>query len=155
MRVLLYALLALFVGATAAAFYFDDCNGNTTGELYSITGYNLVCIAIAPADALTSTPRFHIGAKSALVCFDPALDNEGADDGEAQIRHCPNGRLPAANPEYQCDIDSETLTGLGGDRDTTTPKRCKELDFGSYQVEMTSTIGAGHVGRITIQGLGD
>lgn len=144
---------SLLFATPAASFTWDDCAGNTAGELYTIARYNLTCIAVANADSTNTTRIFFVRAKTARLCFDPALDSEGADTGQITVRECPNGQKPAANPENECDLVTVALTGLGGEDGTQF--RCRTLSTGSYFVDVTTAMGAGNTGRVTIQGEGD
>jgi hypothetical protein len=154
MRFRLFSLLAVFLLAAqpVAANTWTDCNGNTSGELYRITGYNLVCVDWDDSDG-ADTRVFFVGAISALICFDPALDSEGPDTATVKLRYCPNGHKPAANPENECfSITTNAITGIQGD--PGTQDACQRVGPGAYYMEEVADGGGSDESRLTIQGEG-
>jgi len=154
MRFRLSTLLAAFLLAAApvAANTWTDCNSNTSGEVYSITGYNLSCVDWDDT-AGEDTRVFFVRSISALICFDPALDSEGVDTATIKLRYCPNGKKPAANPENEClSITTNAITGIQGD--PGTQDACQRVGPGAYYMEEVADGGAGDDSRLTIQGEG-
>ena len=155
----LFSLLAVFLllAGASAANTWSDCSDNTSGDLVRITKLNLVCMDCtdsAGADACVDSRLFFIGAKSALVCFDPdAAGSEGADAAQIDIRYCPDGQKPAANPEYVCGkITNSVITGIQGA--AGTQDACHRLPPGAYYIDFSNDGGAGDEPRVTIQGEG-
>jgi len=154
---LLLILLALLIAGAAGANTWSNCVGGTSGDLVRITKYNLVCMDCtegAGADPCVDSRVFFIGADSALVCFDPdTAADEGADVAEIDIRHCPDGKKPSANPEYVCGkITDSVITGAqgsGGSQDA-----CHRLPPGAYYIDFTDDGDTDDEPRVTIQGEG-
>ncbi len=155
----LFSLLAvsLLLAGSSAANTWSDCSGNTSGDLVRITKLNLVCMDCTDSagdDDCVDSRLFFIGAKSALVCFDPdAAGSEGADAAQIDIRYCPDGQKPAANPEYVCGkITNSVITGIQGA--AGTQDACHRLPPGAYYIDFSNDGGAGDEPRVTIQGEG-
>jgi hypothetical protein len=154
-RILFGFLVALLLaGPAAATIVWTNCSGGTTGNLIQVTKYDVLCIDWDETDtAGTNTRHFIVGAKEALLCFDPDLATEGAATAEINFRYCPNGKMPAANPENECfalsTIPITGITGSAGIQDS-----CERVGPGLYYVEI-ETGGSSEDSRVTIQGGGD
>jgi hypothetical protein len=151
---LLAALLALFVATPAAAtITWTNCSGGTSGNLVQVTKYEVLCIDWDDTDT-GDTRHFIVGSKTALLCFDPDLATEGASTAKINFRYCPNGLLPAANPENECfalsTIPITGITGAPGIQDA-----CVRVGPGLYYVEIETGGGSTEDSRVTIQGEGN
>ena len=150
-------LAALLLAGSAAANTWTDCSGNTTADLGRITKYDVVCLDCtdaAGADDCVDTRAFSIGAKEALICFDPSTDSEGADVAQIDIRYCPDGKKPAASPENTCGkITTTVITGIQGS--SGTQDACHTVGAGAYYIDFINDGAAGDTPRVTIQGRGD
>jgi hypothetical protein len=122
----------------------------------TITKYGLTCLDWDDdneVDALVGR-QFIVRAKTALICFDPNILSEGADAAEVSIWHCPDGSMPAANPEYEClMLTDAVMTGLDGA--PGTQDSCIEVPVGAYFVLQDTDPDVGDEPRVTIQGEGD
>jgi hypothetical protein len=154
MRISTLLLLVAFLAfpVPAQAITWSDCHGNTGGDLITVTAYQLLCADFDQTDSGNSR-IFRVGTNTALVCFDPEVGAEGASDAEINIRYCPNGTQPAANPEYECfalsTIPITGLTGAAGIQDA-----CVRVGPGTYYFEIT-TDSTAEDARVTIQGEAD
>ena len=151
MPVKILILLLTLLAGPALGFTFDDCNGNVSGELYTIHKYDLTCIAALPADSTNDTAAVHVRAKAARVCFTGQIDAAGASLARMKVHHCANGKMPSATPEVECPWIGIEFTGAEG----ASQLACATFDTGTYFFEISTAIEAGDVGRITVQGLGD
>ncbi len=153
---LLLALLVLLVAPLAAqAIDWTDCSGNTGGDLITVTAYQLLCADFDENDVTGTDSRiFRVGANTALICFDPAKDSEGADTAQINFRYCPNGRQPGSTPENHCfalsTIPITGITGVAGIQDA-----CVRVGPGTYYFEITTQGAANDDSRVTIQGEAD
>lgn len=78
---------------------------------------------------------FSVKADSALVCFDPDKGTEGVAVATLQIRRCTRGRMPAANPEFECiTVLDGPLTGLAGG--AGTQNSCLRVASGLYYLQI-------------------
>ena len=155
---ILTLLAALLFAGAATANTWTDCSGNISPDLGRITRYDVVCMdctEAAGADDCVDTRLFFIGAKEALVCFDPdTAGTEGADAAQINIRYCPDGKKPTANPEFVCGtITTTVITGIQGS--AGTQDACHAIGAGAYYSEIVDDGGAGDTPRVTIQGRGD
>ncbi len=153
----LLATVLLLAAAPVAANTWSDCSDNTSGELATITKTNLVCLDCTDAagdDDCVDSRLFFVNAVAALVCFDPdVLADEGADVAQIWIRHCPDGKKPASNPEYVCGkITDSVITGIQGA--AGTQDACHRLKPGAYFIDFVNDGAAGDEPRVTIQGEG-
>jgi hypothetical protein len=136
-------LAALRVVQHPATNTWSDCAGNTGQQDQSVAGSGLLCMDCVGIDC-ADTELFHVKTGPGEFCFDPNVHTEGADDGEINLRYCPNGTKPAANPEYQClAMTSSPMTGTSG---------CMFIGTGSYYVEFTTQPGGYDHSRFTVQG---
>ena len=143
--------LALFSGP-ALANTWTDCAGNTSGNLVTVTGFELLCFDFTSTGV--DSRVFMVGADSALICLDPALDTDGNDVTEILIRYCPKGQKPASNPQNECfaltTLPMSGTTGSPGVQDS-----CIEVGAGAYYIDITTLPAGGDNARVTIQGEGN
>ena len=150
--IILIALLAFLALPASATQVWTDCNGGTSGNLITVTAYQLLCLDFDENDSGDSR-IFRVGANTALVCFDPDIATEGVKDGKVNIRYCPNGKQPAASPELECiALSTIPITGIEGS--AGIQDACIRVGPGTYYVEITTQTGSEDA-RVTIQGEAD
>ncbi len=154
---LLGLLAAILTASPAVANTWSDCAGDTGGDLVNITKYNLVCLDCTEAagdDDCVDSRLFFVGATTALICFDPDVAlSEGVDAAQINVRYCPDGIKPAANPEYTCGKMTDTvLTGIQGS--AGTQDSCLRVGPGAYYIEFVDDGFAADQPRVTIKGEG-
>jgi hypothetical protein len=157
MRIQTLLLLVAFLAfpLPAQAITWSDCHGNTGGDLITVTAYQLLCADFDENDVTGTDSRiFRVGTNTALLCFDPALDSEGADTAEINFRYCPNGIQPGSTPENHCfalsNVPITGITGAAGTQDA-----CERVGPGTYMFEITTQGAANDDSRVTIQGEAD
>jgi hypothetical protein len=149
---LLVALLALALPAQATQTW-TNCSGGSPANGVTVTRYDRLCLDWVTADSGDSQ-IFVVGTKTALLCFDPDINTEGADAAKINFRYCPNGIQPAASPENECfALSTAPITGITGA--AGTQDACERVGPGTYYVEIETQGGAGDESRVTIQGEGD
>ncbi len=147
----LVAFLALPLAASATKVW-TDCAGGTSGNLITVTAYQRLCLDFDQTDSGDSR-IFIVGTNTALVCFDPDKAAEGIATGKVNIRYCPSGAQPAANPELECiALSTVPITGIEGD--AAVQDACIRVGPGTYYVEITTQTSSENA-RVSIQGEAD
>lgn len=146
------ALLSTWMALPALANTWTDCAGGTSGDLISVKNYE--CLKFSFDENAADSRIFRIVSTTAMVCFDPALDSEGADVGEITIRFCPSGVKPTSNPENACFATSSApITGITGS--AGTQDACQRFGPGVYYVDIGTPPAAGDDAEVTIRGEGN
>jgi hypothetical protein len=146
------AIVAIALPAQAAQVW-TNCSGGSPANGVTVTRYDRLCLDFAAGDTGDSQ-IFIVGAKTALLCFDPDINTEGADATKINFRFCPNGIMPAASPENECfKLSNDPITGITGA--AGTQDSCERVGPGTYYVEITTTPAANDEARVTIQGEAD
>ena len=154
MKIRFFGLLVAvaLTASPALANTWSDCQGNTSGNLVAVKKWQLLCLDFDENGV--DSRIFMVGANTALICFDPALDSEGTDVAQIDLRYCPNGKKPAANPENECfKMTDSPITGVTGS--AGTQDACHRVGPGVYFVDITTPPAAGDDARVTIQGESD
>jgi len=146
------ALLSIWMSLPASANTWTDCFGGTSGDLISVKNYE--CLKFSFDENGVDSRIFRIISTTAMVCFDPALDSDGADVAEITIRFCPSGTKPSSNPQNACFATSTaSITGITGS--AGTQDACQRFGPGVYYVDITTPPAAGDDAEVTIRGEGN
>src|SRR3990172_8762705 len=146
------------VGLAKAEKWDGDCSTQGTATSFATT--NLGSHTIGPGrtacftfvdtattdDLVTeNSPVFEVSGGAALVCFDSDIGADAAGAATIDIRYCPHGALPAADPTFQCSL-STALSQV----------TCLTIDPGFYYFDITAVPAAASLdtARVTIRGLG-
>jgi hypothetical protein len=146
------ALLALMIAGVVSAGEGDwvEC-GSTRAGPKQISKGTLACYEIDATDYADMTTSFTVG-NQALICLNPDVDTEGADDAEVMIHYCPIGLATGVAPNVNAcfDILDSPLDGTTGSPDTQNA--CVRVPAGVYWIEVTTAPGAGDEAVISVRG---
>lgn len=151
-RIALIALLIVGFALPASANTWSNCSGGTTGDGITVKGFEMLCFDFTSTGV--DSRIFRVASKTALICFDPALDSAGGDVAQIYIRYCPNGAKPSSSPQNECvKVTSSPMVGAEGG--PGTQDACLQVGPGVYFVDITTVPAGGDNARVTIQGQGD
>jgi hypothetical protein len=146
---LFFMLLAVAVSAGEGSWVY--CNSSRPGPKRISPG-TLACYEMDAANYADMTKTFTVDHE-ALICLNPDVDTEGADDVEVMPRHCVaglanNATAPNVN-ECLAILDASLDGTTGGAR---TQNACIRVGQGIYYLDVTAPTGAEDVAVVSVRG---